>query len=50
MKNNKAGDPLGMINEIFKPGIIGEKLELAILALMNSVKVPYTREKDPKNA
>ena len=38
LKNNKTRDPLGMVNEIFKPGIIGEKLELSILALMNSIK------------
>ena len=38
LKNNKCCDPLGMVNEIFKPGSIGEKLELAILSLINSVK------------
>ena len=45
LKNNKCRDPLGMVNEIFKPGVIGEKMELAILSLMNSVKeevlMPY---------
>ena len=38
LKNNKARDPLGMVKDIFKPGIIGEKLEQSILALMNSIK------------
>ena len=27
-----------MISEIFKPGTIGEELELAVLSLMNSIK------------
>ena len=38
LKNNKSRGPLGMVSEIFKPGVIGEKLELSILALMNSIK------------
>ena len=38
LKNNKSRDSLGMIAEIFKPGTIGEELELAVLSLMNSIK------------
>ena len=39
LKNGKSRDPLDMVNEIFKPGIIGEKLKLAALALINSSKI-----------
>ena len=38
LKNNKTRDPLGMVNEIFKPRVIGEQLELSILSLMNAIK------------
>ena len=37
-KKNKTRDPLGMVNETFKPGVIGGKLERAILSLLNSIK------------
>ena len=38
LKSNKARDPLGMANEIFKPNVIGEQLEFALLSLMNGTK------------
>ena len=38
LKNNQSRDPLGMINELFKPGVIGQDLKKAILALMNGMK------------
>ena len=45
LKNNKTRDPLGMINELFKPGVIGQDLLEALLSLLNEVKlehfVPY---------
>ena len=48
LKTNQARDPLGMINELFKPGIIGTELKVATLRLMNSVKselfVPYNMQ------
>ena len=42
LKNNKAMDPNGMINEIFKPGTIGCDLERALLSLFNSCKLNQT--------
>ena len=36
LKSNKTRDPHGLINEIFKPGVIGEDLKLALLSLFNS--------------
>ena len=38
LKLNKSRDPHGLINEIFKPGVIGHDLEHSILILMNKVK------------
>ena len=38
LKSNKTRDPHGLINEVFKPGVIGEDLKLAILNLFNSSK------------
>ena len=38
LKNNKCRDPHGVINEIFKPGVIGEKLKISLLTLLNNVK------------
>ena len=38
LKNNKTRDPHGLINDIFKPGIIGEDLKLAMLNLFNCIK------------
>ena len=44
LKNNKTRDPQGLVNEIFKPGIIGEDLKLGILELLNCIK---TEQKIP---
>ena len=38
LKNNKSRDPQGLVNEIFKPGILGEDLKLGILELLNCIK------------
>ena len=38
LKNNQSRDPMGVINEIFKHGIIGDELKHSTLSLMNSVK------------
>ena len=38
LKNNKTRDPVGMINEIFKPGCAGDDLKLALLYLFNGIK------------
>ena len=38
LKNNKTRDPHGLINEIFKPGVLGKDLKMAILNLFNSIK------------
>ena len=45
LKNNKTRDPQGLVNEIFKPGIIGEDVKLGILELLNCIK---TEQKIPK--
>ena len=38
LKKNKARDPLGIINELFKPGVIGLDLKKSLLQLLNGVK------------
>ena len=38
LKNNKTRDPSGYINELFKPAIIGEDLQMALLDLVNGIK------------
>ena len=38
LKNNKAIDPDGLQNELFKPGCIGEDLAMALLCLFNQCK------------
>ena len=38
MKNHKARDPHGLINEIFKPGVIGSNLRAGIIQLVNGIK------------
>ena len=38
LKNNKARDPDGYINEIFKPNVIGSNLRGGLLHLANGVK------------
>ena len=38
LKNNQTRDPHGMLNELFKPGVIGQDLKKAVLHLMNGIK------------
>ena len=38
LKKNKSRDPHGLVNEIFKPGVIGEDLEKSLLLLFNQIK------------
>ena len=38
LKKNKSRDPHGLINEIFKPGIIGNDLKLGMVDLFNEIK------------
>ena len=38
LKTNKTRDPIGFINEIFKPGCIGGGLQQALLSLLNQTK------------
>ena len=44
LKNGKCRDPGGIINEIFKPGVIGSDLQEALLDLFNlcksEIKIP----------
>ena len=39
LKKNKTRDPLGLVNEIFKPKVIGEQLERVLLSLLNDIKI-----------
>ena len=41
LKNNQTRDPNGMINELFKPTIMGQDLKLAVLHLMNGIKQSF---------
>ena len=38
LKNNKARDPNGLINELFKQGIAGKDLKVSLLKLLNKIK------------
>ena len=38
LKKNKARDPYGYANEIFKDGVAGKDMKLVILKLMNRMK------------
>ena len=38
LKNSKSRDPSGLINELFKPPVIGDDLKLALLRLVNGIK------------
>ena len=42
LKNNQTRDPDELLNEIFKPPVIGKDLKLAILCLMNGIKASMT--------
>ena len=35
LKKNKCRDPHGIINELFKPGVIGKNLKTSLLTLLN---------------
>ena len=39
LKNDKARDPHGWINEIFKLGVIGTDLKLSLLLMFNRIKI-----------
>ena len=41
LKNNKTRDPSGLLIELFKPPVIGQDLEVAILRLLNGIKSEY---------
>ena len=41
LKNNKARDPSGFINEIFKAGVIGRDLKTTLLQLINGIKCEF---------
>ena len=38
LKNNQSRDPMGMISEIFKPGVMGDGMKWSILDMMNNIK------------
>ena len=37
LKNGKSRDPLNLVREIFKPGVIGKDLKLSMLSLFNRI-------------
>ena len=39
MKKNKGRDPHGFINELFRPGVIGNDLKKSLLMLLNRIKM-----------
>ena len=41
LKTNKCRDPNGLLNELFKPAVIGSDLEKALLQFVNGVKREY---------
>ena len=38
MKNGKSRDPLNLVREISKPGVIGKDLKLSMLSLFNRIR------------
>ena len=38
LKLNKSRDPHGLLNELFKPGVIGKDLKKSLLMLFNKLK------------
>ena len=38
LKKNKSRDPHGLINDLFKPGVIGSDLKVSLLKLFNEIK------------
>ena len=41
LKNNKSRDPHSLINEIFKPGVIGSDLQQSLLLMFNKIKEEF---------
>ena len=41
LKRNKTRDPGGLINELFKPPVMGDDLKSAVLSLINGIKESY---------
>ena len=39
LKKNKSRDPHGFINELFRPGVIGNDLKKSLLMLLNRIKM-----------
>ena len=50
LKTNKTRDPSGLLVELLKPPVIGQDLELAILRLVNGIKVEYIIPKNVQMA
>ena len=42
LKNDKARDPTGLVNEIFKEGVAGRDLKLSLLSLFNRMREENT--------
>ena len=42
LKMNKSRDPHYLINEIFKPGVIGVDLQKSLLVMFNRIKIEFT--------
>ena len=38
LKTNKSRDPHGLINDLFKPGVIGSDLKTSLLAMLNKIR------------
>ena len=38
LKNNKARDPMGFVNELFKEGVAGKNLKMSLLTFFNKMK------------
>ena len=38
LKNGKARDPNGLVNEMFKEGVAGKDFKLSLLLLLNGIK------------
>ena len=41
LKSNKSRDPAGLINDIFKPAVIGKDLKFALLNFLNGIKSEF---------
>ena len=38
LKKNQSGDPSVIINELFKPDVVGQDLALGLIDLLNGIK------------